>query len=547
MRKYITESAVGAMPERLSVDGSFRVKVIRSSWWVFIFSFLIQCVLFWSIENLVCMIAVGFGWFMVSRTFFRQSMLLNFPFSSFIIIGYASSTLYLPLVFTTLEGKPMIYNLELPEQIFLHAILELTVLLVAHAIYRFLWRSTFTRSTSIMERAGFFTVPRNSQLWIMGAIGLMAQWYVYFTNPDGRDVTGTVMDKLIQALYLFSYAPFFMPFGKLYGNDEPFDRKLYPLLGAYTLLLFVVGIGQNSRGFFMMGITSVGFAYILGLLMGIFKSKLFTLRNFIIAGILFWLLTVPIADLGTAMVIVRSERESIPAEELISLTLEAYDDKDAIHAFRLEDKINGSSNDWDEPYLDNIFAARFANIKFDDMTLIQYEKIGQRDPDMLQFSLDHFSGVLPDPFLNALDIDIDKEEVYSKSFGDVIYVLGGGTGYPKGFRTGDLSGTGMGAFGWWYLAILGGLMLPSFLVFDKFYKKIRSLKEDGPPRAQFSLCGLLLINHAYLFVFCESVVNIAEFLVRGYIQMVLLYFIFFHFTRILSGMFERKRRLSLPV
>jgi hypothetical protein len=493
------------------------------------------------------MIAVGFGWLIITRTFLRQSMLLNFPFSSFIIIGFVSSVLYLPLVFTTLEGKPLIFNLELPEEIFLHSILGLLVLVVAHAIYRFLWRSTFTRSTSIMERLGFFAAPRNSQLWIMGAIGLTAQWYVYFSNPDGREITGTVTDKFIQALGAFSYAPFFMPFGKLYGNDEPFDKKFYPLLIAYTLLLFAVGIGQNSRGFFMTGMTSVGFAYILGLLMGIFKSKLFTLRNFVIAGILFWLLTVPIADLGTAMVIVRSERESVPAEELVTLTLEAYEDKDAIRAKRLEAKIEGASNEWDEPYLDNIFAARFANIKFADMTLIQYEKIGQFDPDMQQYSIDHFWGNLPDPFLKALGLDVDKEETYSKSFGDCIYVLGGGTGYPKGFRVGHMAGTGLTAFGWWYLAMLGVLIMPIFLLFDKFYKKIRSPKEDGLSRAQFSLCGLLLVTTIYQFMLAESVMNIAEYLVRGWIQMVLLYFVVFHFTRILSMVFIRKRRVSLPV
>ena len=539
---------MGSAPERLAVDGSFTRIVVRASWWVFLFSVLIQCVLFWSIENFVCIIAVGFAWLILTRTFFRQSILLNFPLSSFCIIGFVSSSFYLPLVFTTLEGKPLIYNLELPEQIFLHSTLEMLVLVGAHAFYRFLWRSTFTRSTSIMERAGFFTVPRNIQLWIMGAIGLTAQWYVYFANPEGREVTGTVTDKLIQALAVFSYAPFFLPVGKLYGNDEPFDKKFYPLLIAYTVLLFAVGIGQNSRGFFMIGMTSVGFAYILGLLMGIFKSKLFTLRNAIIAGILFWLLTVPIADLGTAMVIVRNERESIPAEELITLTLEAYGDKDAIRAKRLDDKIDGASNEWDEPYLDNIFAARFANIKFSDMTLIQYDKIGQFDPDMQQYSIDHFWGYLPDPFLKALDIDVDKEEIYSRSFGDCIYVIGGGKLNPKGFRVGHMSGTGMTAFGWWYLAMLGGLMMPVYMLFDKFYKKIRSPKEDGPSRARFSMCGLLLITPIYQFLFNESVVNFAEFLVRDWIQIALLYYVVFHVTRILALMFDRKRRrVSLPV
>ena len=180
------------------------------------------------------------------------------------------------------------------------------------------------------------------------------------------------------------------------------------------------------------------------------------------------------------------------------------------------------------------------------MTLIQYEKIGEFDPDMQQFSIDHFWGNLPDPFLKALNIDLDKDEVYSMSFGDVIYVLGGGKGYPKGFRVGHMSGTGMATFGWWYLAIFGGLMLPTFMLFDKFYKKIRS-QEGGPSRPIFSVCGLLIITFLYHSRFRESVVNFAEYLVRDWIQTVLLYYVVFHFTRILSLMFTPKRRVSLPV
>ena len=478
----------------------------------------------------------------------RRSMLMTFPLSSFLIIGFTASELYLPLVFTTLEGKSMIFNLELPEQIFLHSILQLVVLAAAHSIYRFLWKVSFTRDYSVLEYAGFFKAPTILQLWLMGGIGMLAQWYVYFNNPDiGREITGSPVDKLIQALIPFSYAPFFIPFGKLYGSEEGHSRKIYPMLLAYTALLFALSIGRNSRGAFMFGFTALGYAYIMGLLMGIFKTRLFTLRNGIIAGVLFWLLTGPMADLGTAMVIVRGEREEISATELIMLTIDAYGDKDAIRAQRLEESID-AANEWDEPYLDNLFTARFVNIRFADMTMIQYEKIGQFDPDMLERSIDYIWCDLPDPVTKALGIDVDKEEIYSMSLGDFMYLLAGGRGYPQGFRVGHQAGTGLATFGWWYLAILGGLMIPVYFLFDKFYKKNRSPKKDSPFQVQFSLCGLLAITSIWHFLPKESVVNLATFLMRGWIQLALLYIVLFYFTRILLRLFgRRRRRLSLPV
>lgn len=548
MRQDVHTSEIDSMAEKLSGEDSFAVKVVRASWALFFVSVLIQCVFHWSIENLACMTGVAIGWIITTRTFMRQSMLKNFPFSSFLIIGFTASELYLPLVFTTMEGKSMIFNLELPEEIFMHFVVELIVLTAAHALYRFLWRVSFTRSYSVLEYAGFFSVPSYLQLWLMGGIGMAAQWYVYFNAPDiGREVTGSAGDKLIQALIPFSYAPFFIPFGKLYGSDESYSKKIYPMLIAYTALLFALSIGRNSRGAFMFGFTSIGFAYILGLLMGVFKTRLFTVRNAIIAGAFFWLLTGPMADLGTAMVVVRGERDEMSAMELISRTLDAYWDKDAIRAQRLEDMTVDAANEWDEPYLDNIFAARFANIKFADMTMIQYEKIGDFDPDMQEFSIDYFLCALPEPFMRALNIDADKEAVYSVSFGDYIYLLGGGTGFPNGFRTGHFSGTGMTAFGWWYLAILGVLILPIFLLFDKFYKRNRSPRSGTPFTAQFSLCGLLAITSVWQFLPNESVAMLAIYLLRGWIQLALLYFVLFHVTRILSRMFGHTRRIAFRV
>ena len=76
-------------------------------------------------------------------------------------------------------------------------------------------------------------------------------------------------------------------------------------------------MAQNQRGTFMMGLVTPAFAYTLGLLLGVFKTRILTVRNVAVAGILIWVLTGPFTDLGTAMLLVRDQRKDIPPDELI--------------------------------------------------------------------------------------------------------------------------------------------------------------------------------------------------------------------------------------
>ncbi|HMG93230.1 MAG TPA: hypothetical protein VK589_24405 [Chryseolinea sp.] len=519
-------------------ESQFLHNAIRLGWILLIFCSIIQVLFFSSLVNLLCVFAVILGWLVLTKIFLRTSMFSAFPFSAFLITAFVSTQLYFPLIFTTLEGKSLVINLELPEEVFFHSLAGLAVLAVAHVFYRWLSKLSDRRAFPIAARLGFFTPPTNLQLWAMGYIGIGATAYIYFTGSDaGWGVTGTPFDKFVQALMPFSYAPFFIPFGKLYGSEQKQSNRIVIYLLLFAVALFAVSIGRNSRGAFMFGFTSVAFGYILGLLLGVFNSQFITFRNVFFVGILAWLLIGPIADLGTAMVIVRDERRELSGGELLSRTLETYFDKEAIVQRRLEDNNTAPEPDWDERYLDNIFLARFSNIKYNDMSLVQFSKLSEYDPDMLNYSMDFLLSQLPEPVLVAFDIDVDKETVLSVSFGDYIYLLAGGNGYPEGFRTGHFAGTGMATFGWWYLLILGVTMIPVFWLFDKFYmnKKPKIPDQTNGFNGQFSFCGVLYLTHLFLFLPSESVVNIVVFLFRGYIQLVFLYFLIFHLTRAIKG------------
>lgn len=510
-------------------------QLLRWLWIVLLSCSVLQLVLFWSVANTIAVLCVIFAWAIVSNEILRPAVLKNFPLSSFIILGFTCTQLYFPLLFTLLEGKPIVFNLDFPVDVFVHSLMALLVLVGAHYLYRQLYHHQGTRGTlrSLMIRGRFFTPPSDLQMWLMGLLGLAAMYYVHFYSPSvGHEVSGTG-DKFIQGMIPFTYAPFFIPFGKLYGRPPQNIRRVIPLLLGFTALLLIVSLGRNSRGAFMIGFASVGFAFGLGLLLGVFKNQLFTLRNVLVVVGTVWLLTGPVADLGTAMVMVRGLRGDIDRSVLIDRTLETFNDKQAIAAFHALRK-NKSTN-WDEHYMDNIFLARFSNLKYNDVSLADAAKIGEQDAAMFHFSLDRFWSSLPGPVLQWLALDVDKETVNAASFGDYLYYRAGAAmSALGGFRTGHFSGTGMAAFGWWYLLILGILMVPAFYLNDLFFIRLRPTdgvsETTSPNELRFSLGGLMGLTFIFLFLPQESVVMVGAFLLRGWLQQVVLYWLVFHLT-----------------
>lgn len=525
-------------------ENEFLSKMVRGSWGLLFICFIYQLFFFPELTNTMMVAAVALAWFILVKFFLTRELLWNFPLSSFLIIGFTATQFYFPLIFTSLEGKPITYNLDLPEKVFFHSLAALLTLTLAHGFYRLLSKLSYKRSYSVLSKAGFFTPPTENQLWLMGIIGLAATVYVFISAPDvGREVTGPASGKIMQGLVPFSYAPFFIPFARLYGSTEVPSKRLMSKLLIFTVLLFAISIARNSTGAFMLGFTAVGFAYFLGLLLGMFKIKILSWKNVALGVLAIWLVVGPLADLRTAMVIVRGDREKIPAEELLNLTLEAYGDKEAIAAYRAEDQGDVVDSDWDERYLDNVLTARFANLKYNDASLGLAEIVKEYDPDMLQYSVDYILGAFPDPVLKTLGIDVDKDQAYSVSIGDYLYLTSGGYGFVSGFRTGHFAGTGMATFGWWYLFILGIGMVPVFFIFDKFSRKVNSPSDSEQPHVsqlQFSFCGMLALNSIFQFLPFESVITIANFFIRGWIQLLFLYFLMFHFTRFFNGSFFKR-------
>jgi hypothetical protein len=157
---------------------------------------------------------------------------------------------------------------------------------------------------------------------------------------------------------------------------------------------------------------------------------------------------------------------------------------------------------------------------------------------MFDYSIDRLWSTFPTPILNILDIKIDKKQVNSASFGDYLYFLAGGENAIGGMRTGQFAGTGLAAFGWFYLAIMGFGFIPLFFLLDLFSLKIIS---DKKPKILISISGLLLLSFVFTFIgtsaSSESIISIFTFIIRGWIQIILLYIIVYKISRFFNKSF----------
>lgn len=509
---------------------------------IVIFCGFIQLLFFPEKENLFAVAVVTFGWFIADKHIIKREKITNYTFSTFLILGYVLTQFTLPLIFTLIEGKPLIYNLILPYQVFSHSILSLITIIVAHHIYILVSRNSARLLIHNMKKKlvsnGLFDSPTNKQLWIMGFIGIFAliSKYIFGGGFYNENNESDVLDKFIEGFILFSYAPLFIPLSSLIQKTYLQVKSNYSIpLVLYTIILICIGMVGNSRGLFMQGLTAMGLVYFLGLCLGKFNYKIFKVKNILLGLILLWIIMGPLSELGTSMVIVRNQRSSISSIELLNKTLTVFQDKQTINNFKklaLSDQIG---KEWDEVYFDNIFLARFCNLKFNDSNLVQGLKINDGDERMFDYSIDRFWAILPSPILAIFQIAIDKKKVTSASFGDYLYFCNGGENALGGFRTGHFSGTGIASFGWWYLAILGVGMIPFFLIIDLYSITYKSL---GISTVVISLAGLIQITTIFTFwgtsSASESVVSIYTYLLRGWIQSIILYYLVFKFSQRVS-------------
>ncbi|GAB3355360.1 hypothetical protein [Lysobacter tyrosinilyticus] len=490
---------------------------------------LLQSLIWPSDENFVLSACILAGGVVGTSYALRRPLLLAAPISTCMVLGFTSYHFLLPPLAQLLEGHSVATNLERPVSVGVHTLIGLFAIVIAHLLYRQfppLQGLRWILSERVYRPFGYFRVPTNLQLFFMGGIGLAAMAFQIFVAGAGQTDVQGAGNKAMQALYPLAYLPFCILVPVLFGKEQVVERRWLPWLAAYAGLLLLISMGRNSRGVLLVGVASIVLAYGYAVAVGLVSTRLFKSKQFWVALVVSIVLLGPVADLATAMVIVRGERSSTSAVDLVGETLDTYADPTALADYRAG-SAEQDRGGWDEHYVDNLFLARLANLKFIDNSLVLASRLNGASTKYLRYlELQKVLAVFPRPVLDAFAPWVDKDLVSGSSGGDLMaYTITHNKYMLGGFRTGSLLGSAYGQFGWWYPLMLVLPLLLTYSIADAQTTGKRSVGAITPVMAPITVITLFSWVH-YLTSAAtgiESYSGLSTLILRGWLQSMLVY------------------------
>lgn len=500
--------------------------------WFWSFIVLAQCAIWPSWDGFWGALAVlsggSFGLFFC----LRRQILLCYPISTSIILGFTLYYFILPPLVTIVEIKPLTTNLESPNLVFLHSLICLTSLILAHNVYRssrILNTAKSITQEKIYKPLGFFRTPSNAQLILIGIIGLTAMAAKVFFGGTAQGGGTEVFFKILHGIYPLSYAPYCILIKSLVGGKSETSKKWLLILTLYTLALAIIAVGSNSRANLFMGIMSIFLAYTYGVLTGLLP--LISLKKIVLSILAIFSLSTPATDLAISMIVVRQQRVETSAFDLISETLKAYQDKEGLRVTKsllLEDVAG-----WDETYVENVFFARISNLKFPDNSIALAANLTATQVEQLRsIELQRVISILPTPLISLFGLSVDKAFVNSGSGGDFLYATATGNRSGIGaFRTGSIFASGYSLFGWLYPCILFIICTITFPLIDSSTKIVK-LRSNNPYSLEATpIFNTVTIATFFSWVFyltsaatgIEAMSDLGDYALRGWLQTLLIY------------------------
>lgn len=533
-----------SMVERISPPNLQRWRVVGLTFWTMLV--LAQAFIWPTLVNLLCAaLTITGGWLGVTYSV-RRSVLLRAPLSTTIVFGYTLYYFLLPPVATLAEAKPMTFNLLHPWLTSVHSLAALCAIILAHTIYCRIGALQQLRQTithRFYKPFRLFSPISNKQLFVMGVMGLAAMAHQIFIAGTGQQEVLGAGNKFLQALYPLAYLPYLMLVGRMTTLKERITKEWMIALVIHTCLLLLVAMGRNARSAFFMGLASVVICYGYGVATGVISRKWLKAKTLVPSALLLILLSGAITDLATAMVVVRGQRTEIGAAELIKQTAITFFDKEALRKQREIDEWR--SSEWDERYLDNLFLARMANLKYTDNAIGLASDILESGDDFFKrMEWQRALLVFPRPILSIIAPSVDKSYLGNMSGGDLMLYAATGNPYVLGgFRTGSLLGHSWALFGWGYLLVIGIVLLPVFMLIDAQSTSPR--KEEGKgvilaPIAMVSMFSwFFFLTSAATGV--ESFAELPAYLLRGWIQIAVIWFVVYLVTKPLASLSVAKK------
>ena len=447
------------------------------------------------------------------------------PLSTFSLFGFCLTTQLGALLVQTVAWTAVRSSLYDSLYTFGSLAFYQAIALMTHVAYRY-FSAPRTAGTgilrSLMTWVGIYRVPSSASLWFMGCAGLVAVFFARYEN---------ILGKLANAFTFLTWAPFLMPFYMRQLGDTYCNARLNNmLLIAYALGVAVLGVGLNTRGIMFTGVVTVALLYVLA---GLRSDSPVTGRALLRLGVLACILVVlsgPLSDLATSMVIARASRGKVSASEMIRTTIRVFRNQNLLDAYRAGGAAASRYKAYDEHYLNNPLLSRLIETKFHDNAFhfaraIKSEDANKRLRDVsIQFA---WAG-LPTPFLNGLGIKVVKDNL-GYSMGDYLAYLS--RGIPLGGRKiGSMFAQGVALFGPFFPFVYSLLCVGLFGLMDLLTFRPREGVATITALGMLEILGFFLGGISY-----EALHHVLYLFLRNFEQMVIAYVFVFGLSRFFLG------------
>lgn len=526
------------------IAANHRVLLLLRNLLIFLLLFCIglQFLIEASAVNLGCSFLAGLAGAVLLKWHFEPAKLMAHPISGLMVAMPICTSVAFPLIFTTAEWKPIVFNLSEPVTTFGVAVVVCVVLVIAHRVYRsldFFAAAQEGIQTRVFKPLKSLNAPSPLQLWLISGIGFLALFYVfvYLGASSIERRTGGVVLKLVEGLMPFAYSAFIIILPGLYSVRRKSSAVHYVLLLAYFLVLLAFAVASNYRGAFALAMMMPVLCYVLGMMTGSVRSPRYSttvlICGVILAVVVFW----AFSNLAIAMQMARVNRGHASGLDMVRSTISSLGDKAARQDFErnLYD-VDISEFGYSEYYIGNPVISRFLMTKFHDnghfyaTFLSPVEKENFRD-----FMRQRFWSQLPGPLLSIAGISVDKAGVSSISYGDWFVLTVTKIDYGA-FRVGSYQAGALVAFGIYFPLVIFGASFVGFFIGDCFVKRSRIMTNGrlNMVATGFVPVGLIFVYSLIFYTERESIVDWFGFAMRYFPQIVLIYTLFYWATEFFS-------------
>lgn len=476
--------------------------------WLLILAFAAQFFIDFSTENIAASCIV-FSYSIITLFYFRWTKSIDtHPLSSFAIFGFCVTSGLGALIGQSAYWTPVSESLHQSIQTFSILALYQMVALVAHAFYRMVSNSKpnqvgFIRQ--ILQKIGIYAVPAPMVLWVMGGMGAFCLLLSKFS-------------AVANGFSFLAWAPFLiLIYAQQVGPSYVDVKKQALLLVLHTSLIALIAILFNARGMMLSGLMTLGLLFLLAGMRNDNPINIKLLMRLGMLGVIGFALSFPASNMVTAMAMARQDRGKVSPFEMVGKTFENFKNPEQLKEFKDAALAKDLRGVYDEKYIDNPMLARFVITKYHDNALYFAGKISDKNAkDILTISTNFLWKVLPQPWLDKLKIDIDKEKM-QYSMGDTLAHYAIGTPL-SGLRTGSIFGEGWVLFGLFFPIVYFGICLILFTALDIF--ALRTVAGI----TVLSAIGMLNLSSNFIFgITADSLTHLFIGVVRGVPQTVLLY------------------------